>query len=172
MSGAAPGGVLLALDAGIRESGWAVLGAGRAPVTGVVRTAQRRGLDARGRIDRLVESLDLLAEEWRPLEVVHCRPSGIRWRVPSLELLEASLFQWAGKRGLPLHGYTAQEVRAAMAGRPNVSKDRLGYAVMLRMGLIGQARTTHEWEALAVGWYHLSLRGGQFAGDGFSAQSR
>lgn len=43
-----------------------------------------------------------------------------------------------------LTAYTAQEVRAAIARHPNASKDQLGYAIMLKLGLIGQGRTTHE----------------------------
>ena len=52
--------------------------------------------------------------------------------------------------------YTSQEVREAMTGHPNASRDQLAYAVMVSLGLIGQAKTTHEWEALAVGYYHLT----------------
>ena len=59
---------------------------------------------------------------------------------------------------IPLLKYTIQEVRAAVAGQPNASRDALCYAVMRRMGLIGQSRATAEWEAIAVGYYHLALR--------------
>ena len=42
----------------------------------------------------------------------------------------------------------------AIAGHPNASRDQLGYATMLLLGLIGLGRSTHEWEAIAVGHYH------------------
>ena len=64
---------------------------------------------------------------------------------------------WSSERGLPQFSYTAQEVRTAIAGHPNASRDQLGYAIMLLLGLIGQGRSTHEWEAIAVGHYHLNL---------------
>ncbi len=155
MSAAVNKGVFLALDAGVRESGWAVFGVESNPVTGVVKTGPRRRLDAHGRVSLLLEHLDRVAERWRPQSVVHSLPSGIRWQIQALELLERSLAQWSEKRRVPLYGYTAQEVRAAIAGHPNATGDQLGYAVMLRLGLIGQSKTTHEWEALAVGHYHL-----------------
>ena len=155
MSAAVNKGVFLALDAGVRESGWAVFGVESGPVTGVVKTGPRRRLDAHGRVSLLLEHLDRIAERWRPPSVVHSLPSGIRWRIPALELLERSLAQWSEKRGVLLYSYTAQEVRAAIAGHPNATGDQLGYAVMLQLGLIGQSKTTHEWEALAVGQYHL-----------------
>ena len=57
---------------------------------------------------------------------------------------------------MAVYTYTAQEVRESMAGHPNASRDQLAYAVMACLGLIGQGKTTHEWEALAVGHYHLT----------------
>ena len=89
------------------------------------------------------------------------RPSGIRWSVPAIELLENALVEWSQINGLPLHAYTAQEVRWAITGHPNASRDQLAYAVMVRLGLIGQAKTTHEWEAIAVGHYHLTRTSSQ-----------
>ena len=75
--------------------------------------------------------------------------------MPALDLLIASLATWSSERALPQFSYTAQEVKTAIAGHPNASRDQLGYAIMLLLGLIGQGRSTHEWEAIAVGQYHL-----------------
>ena len=83
-------------------------------------------------------------------------PSGIYWLVPALELLDIALAEWSQRHGLCLYTYTAQEVRLAIAGHPNASREQLAYAVMARLGLIGQGKTTHEWEAIAVGGYHLA----------------
>jgi Holliday junction resolvasome RuvABC endonuclease subunit len=113
-------------------------------------------MTAEARLHQLVECLGLLVERWRPGAVAHSLPSGIHWPVPALELLNAALVQWSLRHRLRLYAYTAQEVRAAIAGHPNASRDQLAYAVMLSLGLIGQGKTTHEWEALAVGHYHLS----------------
>ena len=109
---------------------------------------------------QLVGCLDGLVEEWRPVAVVHSLPSGIHWQVPALDLLNAALLRWSERHRLILHPYTAQEVREAIAGHPNASRDQLAFAVMERLGLIGLGKTTHEWEALAVGNYHLSRRTG------------
>ena len=70
--------ILLALDAGVRESGWAVFEDGRPVTTGVIGPGTKRRTEAQVRISRLVESLDLLVEQWRPDEVTHSLPSGIR----------------------------------------------------------------------------------------------
>ena len=43
-----------------------------------------------------------------------------------------------------LTAYTAQEAGDAIARHPNTSKDQLGYAIMLKLGLNGQGRATHE----------------------------
>ena len=148
--------VLLALDAGVRETGWAIFHSGQPGDTGVIIMPGRRRVDAQVRIEHLVQCLDRLVEEWRPEAVAYSQPSGIHWPVPALELLDAVLADWSRRHRLGLYSYTAQEVRVAVAGHPNVSRDRLAYAVMLRLGLIGQGKTTHEWEAIAVGHHHLS----------------
>jgi Holliday junction resolvasome RuvABC endonuclease subunit len=149
---------LLALDAGVRETGWAIFRDGLPVTTGTISTPGRRRLDASARVSRLVEALDRLVEQWRPGAVAHSQPSGIHWPVPALELLDAALFQWSKGHLLRLYSYTTQEVRAAITGHPNTSKDQLAYEVMVSLGLIGQAKTAHEWEAVAVGYYHLSRK--------------
>jgi len=114
-------------------------------------------LDARwSRVSHLLQSLDELTEKWNPKLVALCQPSGISWPVPALDLLLTSLAEWSAGRDLPQFSYTAQEVRTTIAGHPNASRDQLGYATMLLLGLIGQGRSTHEWEAIAVGHYHLT----------------
>ncbi len=147
---------LLALDAGVRETGWAIFRAGVPVTTGTIGSPGRRGLDAATRVSRLVEALDRLVEQWRPGAVAHSQPSGIHWPVPALELLDAALIQWSNGHLLRLYAYTTQEVRVAITGHPNTSKDELAYEVMVSLGLIGQAKTAHEWEAIAAGHYHLS----------------
>ena len=147
------GGVLLALDAGVRETGWAVLDLkypNLVETTGVIKAPAPRRHDAASTVHYLLTKLDGLVEQWRPDVLTHSRPSGIHWPVPALDLLETELAQWARRHRLPLHSYTAQEVRSA-----NASQDQLAYASMEQLGLIGQSKTTHEWEALAVGYYHL-----------------
>jgi Holliday junction resolvasome RuvABC endonuclease subunit len=153
-------GTLLALDAGVRETGWAIFRPDFPPATGLLGVASRRRLVPRVRVSQLLAGLDRLVEEWRPGGVAHCQPSGIRWPVPALDLLEAALADWSNRHRLCLYSYTAQEVRSAIAGQPNASRDKLAYEVMVRLGLIGESKTTHEWEALAVGHYHLTRQPG------------
>ena len=155
MSAAVNKGVFLALDAGVRESGWAVFGVESGPVTGVVKTGPRRRLDAHGRVSLLLEHLDRVVERWHPktLSLVCLRGSVGRcrrwnyWNVLSPNGRRSAAY--------PFTVTLPREVRAAIAGHPNATGDQLGYAVMLRLGLIGQSKTTHEWDALAVGHYHL-----------------
>jgi Holliday junction resolvasome RuvABC endonuclease subunit len=147
---------LLALDTGIRETGWAVFQNGRLKATGAVAIPSRRRTNAALRMEHLIKSLDELAGQWQPDVVACCQPSGIGWRVPALELLDAALADWSRRHQLCLYAYTPQEVRTAVAGHPNASRDQLGYAVMAQFGPIGQSKTTREWEAIAVGYYHLT----------------
>ena len=125
------GHILFALDAGVRESGWAVFQDGRTVTSGVIGIGTKRRTDAEERISRLMGSLDSLIEQWRPESVAHSLPSGIRWSVPALDLLSDNLAQWSQRHHLPVHAYTAQEVREAMTGHPNASRNQLAYAVMV-----------------------------------------
>ena len=131
-------GVLLALDAGVRETGWAVFKDGEVATSGITGLKTRRKLKPSVRVSHLVESLNELAGQWNPQAMALCQPSGINWPVPALDLLLSSLATWSSERGLPQFSYTAQAVRTAIAGHPNASRDELGYAIMLLLGLIGQ----------------------------------
>jgi len=157
--GAAP--VLLALDAGVRQTGWAVFESKRLLRTGVIASPKRNALKCRDRIASLMTGLELLAEDSHPQAVACCQPSGINWTVPSIQLLEESLLTWSEGRQIGFFSYTTQEVKAAIAGFANASPDRLGYAIMVRLGLIGHKKSTHEWEAVAVGYYHFSRLAGR-----------
>ena len=152
---------LLALDAGVRETGWAVFSSGSEVTTGTISIPGRRALDAASRLTHLTRSLDCLMERLAIFAVVHSLPSGIHWAVPALELLETSLREWSRRHQLRLFAYSAQDVRTAFTGHPNATRESLAYAVMSSLGLIGQGKSTHEWEAIAVGHYHLSRQVGK-----------
>ena len=157
MNGVGAKATLLALDAGVRETGWAVFGppaTQAVPATGIIKAPSPRKTDVPTRLAHLIQRLDLLVDEWAPALVVHSLPSGIHWPVPSLELLEEALDSWSNRHNLPLQAYTAQQVRSAITAKPNASRDPLAFAVMERLGLIGLSKTSHEWEALAAGEYH------------------
>ena len=150
-----PVAILMSLDAGVRETGWAVFDREEIRATGAIALKSRHRIDASARIDHLVESLDHLLSEWKPDAIACCQPTGIGWKVPALELLDSALSEWSSRHQMCLYSYTAQEVRAVVAGHPNASRGDLGYSVMMRFGLIGHSKTTHEWEAIAIGGYHL-----------------
>ena len=127
--------------------------------TGVIGIPGRRGMGAPARLRHLTQDLDRLVEQWQPIAVAHSLPSGIHWPVPALELLDCALKEWCQRHQLSLFPYSTQEVRTALTGHPNATREDLAYAVMLSLELIGQSKTTHEWEAVAVGQYHLSRPG-------------
>lgn len=150
--------VLLALDASIGGTGWALFSPGDMAITGVIGSDTKRGVPAEARLCRLTVELDTLVDRRRPDEVAYSLPSGIHWPAPSLDLLRDRLEWWSKKHGLPASVYTAKEVRRAIGGHSRAPQDKLAYEVMSTLGLIGHSRTAREWKALAVGCYHLSLR--------------
>ena len=160
---------LLALYPGLRQTGWAVFppphdsrqvdrpDAPPVIASGVIALMTRRKVDPADRIAHQLAALNDITARWRPGCVVRSAAGGMNWRAPGRDQLEQALRRWTDSMGLPFIDYAAPEVRAAVAGQPNASKDALGYAVMLRLGLIGQNRAAAEWEAIAVGHYHLAL---------------
>ena len=153
-------GPLLALATGLRETGWAVFCGSTVAASGIVGL-KSRNMAPSDRIAHQLDALSAVAVRWSVAYAVRSRADGINWRVPGLEQLDDALHTWADGLGIPLLDYTTQEVRAAVAGQPNASRDALCYAVMQRLGLIGQSRSTAEWEAIAAGYYHLALRAGK-----------
>lgn len=156
--------ILLALDAGVRETGWALFRSARPERTGSIRLPRRRSLTAADRVNHLVACLDQLVAYSQPMAVAYGQPSGLRWPMPALELLDTALRDWSAGHRLPLYTYSAQEIRAAIARHSQVPPDQLAYAVMARLGMIGYRKSTQEWEALAVGCYHIARGPGRGGG--------
>jgi len=80
----------LALDAGVRETGWAVFKDGQVIESGVTGLSTRRKVEPEVRVTHLLQSLDELADKWEPQIIALCQPSGINWPVPALDLLVTS----------------------------------------------------------------------------------
>ncbi len=146
---------LLALSAGGRAVGWAAFVRRELKATGRIALPdprRRRSKDPAWLLDR---SLDELAARWLPQSVACCQAAGVGPPAPGLKLLGSSLGCWQDLNRFSWNSYTVREVRAAVEGRPNASRDALAHAVMMAVGLIGHTKTTQEWEAAAVGIYHL-----------------
>ena len=160
---AAAPAILLALDAGTRNTGWAIF-QGYVPLrTGVITVRRRQHSDdaAAARIVRLAAELDELAAECRPAAAAVSQPAGLGGSTPApaLALLETALEQWGRRAGIPLTPYPAAEVRRAVAGHPRAAPPALAFAVMSALNLLGACKTANEWAALAVGAYHLYRTG-------------
>lgn len=151
--------VLVALETGLKEIGWAIFVDGELSQTGrVAGEKHRSGDDDLAKVGAIVRALDDLAANWRPREVVYAEPFRNQWPVPALDALKEALNDWALRHKVSMFLYTPREVRAGIAGRANAPKEDLAYSVMKRWGLVGAAKSTAEWEAVAAGDYHLSCK--------------
>ena len=110
------------------------------------------------RIKGIEGELDRLAETWQPYEVACGKPSIMHLpnQREGLELLSRAMEEWAQQHNLPLYCYPLREIRAVVLGRANAASEVLAYATMTRWGLLGEEKSTHEWNAIAVGDYHLA----------------
>ena len=152
--------MLLVLDAGSWETGWAVFRGEEVADTGLIGVPHRgEGATSQVRLDHLLQEMEELAARWQPQAVVLSQPSGLRWRVPALEMVVAGVQDWSQRHRLTLHSYSDHEVRRAVVGRERASGSQLAYSIMALLGTVGQVRTTREWEAVAAGYYHLARHG-------------
>ncbi|HZA23821.1 MAG TPA: hypothetical protein VFA32_14680 [Dehalococcoidia bacterium] len=67
MSQASRGAVLLALDTGVRETGWAVFKEGNIEATGFIKISSRHCIDAAHRVKHLVECLEVWWSNGTPI---------------------------------------------------------------------------------------------------------
>lgn len=157
-------GNLLAASVGSRRTGWAVFADGRLNAAGVISIPAVLRARVEERAVLLVCSLDELAVQWEIRAVASRGRSSAGLPKHGTAELEAALSRWREFRGMAWYSYTTAEVRTALAGKPNASREALSYAVMERLGLIGETRTAEEWEAAAIGVYHLRQTGATPAG--------
>ena len=68
--------VLLALDTGVRETGWAVFQDGQVVESGVAGLKSRRKVEPKVRISHLIASLSELADRWQPQAVAFAESTG------------------------------------------------------------------------------------------------
>lgn len=129
--------------------------------TGVIVAHDRpRRVEVWERIKAIEIELDRMAKTWHPEEVACGKPSHIQlpYQREGAEMLNSTLYEWARVHKLPLFSYPVREIRTAILGRGNGGKEELTYVVMTRWGLLGEGKSTHEWNAIAVGDYHLVQR--------------
>lgn len=128
--------------------------------TGVITVCVRpRQVKVEERVSTIAGELDTLVGAWQPREVACGTPSILQF--PHLRVwvdtLTSKLKGWTQGHRLPLYCYSLREIRACLVGRANGAREELAYAVMTRWGLVGEGKTTHEWNAIAVGDYHLGF---------------
>lgn len=157
---------VLALYPNLRQTGWAVFrtwdGAEAfvpsLAASGTVGPGLRTKMEPLERISRHLQSLATITERWHPRVAVCSWPGGMDWGAAGMHQLEEHLRRWADGQSLDVVDYGALRVRAALAGKSNASKEALAYSIMERLNLVGEYRSALEWEAIAVGYYHLALR--------------
>ena len=134
--------------------------------TGIIIAHNRpKRVEVSERVQAIKAELTRMVGEWRPIEVVCGKPMALQlpYQQQGLEMLNVTLENWAAELGLSYHVYQIREVREAILGRANATKEELSYEVMNRWGLLGIGKSSHEWSAIAVGDYHLARRGSESA---------
>ena len=129
--------------------------------TGVIIAHPRpQRVEVATRVKAIQGELERMVAAWDPQEVACGKPSPMQLpqQQAGVEMLRRALERWAQEHDLPLYYHQLKDIRSAMLGRAIGASQELAFAVMNRWGLLGEARTTAEWNAIAVGDYHLCRR--------------
>ena len=148
---ATPSGTGLAASGSCRTA-WELVESGV-----IVAQSRAHPREVSERIEVIQHELDKIAKTWDPQDVACGKRSLIQLPAQQMwmDMLAQALEQWANMRKLALRCYNLKDIRASVVGRTNVAKEELNYAMMTRWGLLGQGKTTQEWNAIAVGDYHI-----------------
>lgn len=152
---------VLGIDPGSRVTGFGVVEAGgpelRALGWGVIRLGQK-GLDRR--LLKIFQEVSGLLTEYRPEAVIleEVVPEAFPRAALKLGQAQGVVILAAARAGLPVYLYHPLEVKQALTGYGNASKEQVAFMVKRILGI--HENLPHDAsDALSVGIYHLqSLR--------------
>jgi len=145
---------IIGIDPGTRIVGWGVLdveGSRLEPVaSGVIRASAKEPLSARLRTihDGISQVIEKTAPNVAAVEDIFHGPN----TATLIKIGEARgvIILAAAAAGLPVESYTPAEVKKAVTGRGNATKDQVREMVQVILGVAVEGETLDETDALAV----------------------
>lgn len=151
---------ILGIDPGSRVTGWGLLDASgweiRFVAHGVLRAGEEAALGPR--LARLAQGLRHVIEE-HGAEVVALEQVFAAKNARSALVLghaRGALLLTASEAGLPVHEYTATEVKSAVTGTGRAEKEQVRAALALQLGLKELPRPLDASDALAIAICHAA----------------
>ena len=154
-------GLLIAIDPGTRLMGYAVLKTdGASPLTdyGTLKAKSKDPIE--NRLGSLLLQIQELLEKWQPEVLTIETPylgrnsSGFFRSAVAIGQAQGLAIATAASMGIKITSHTPAEVKQALTGYGNASKEQMQDAVTAQLGL-NTRPTADEADALAVGLCHL-----------------
>jgi len=153
---------VLGVDPGTRAMGFAVVEEGDPPTAlewGVLTPPRRFPLERR--LAWLLEHLEAVAHRWAPCALAVEEPytpregTGSARSALAVGQAQAVALLVAGRQGLPVHRYTAPQVKRAVAHYGRGTKEQVAEMVRRVLGLPPEPLPPDAGDALAVALCHL-----------------
>ena len=101
--------ILLAVEACIREMGWAIFADSRLTDTGRFACVRRQQGTGHGVVEAILLALNEVVAACQPGEVASAQPFRNQWPASGLDELAPAMQTWADQHRLPLFVYTPRE---------------------------------------------------------------
>lgn len=158
----APPGPILGIDPGLTRCGYAVLsstssGEPEALSLGVIRTSPDQ--DVADRLALLQVEIESLLDEFSPSSVAIERvffQVNVRTAM-SVGQASGLVLAAAARRGLPIEQYTPTQVKAAVTGDGNATKEQIQRMVQMRLRLSRPPTPADAADAAAIALCHAAL---------------
>lgn len=155
-------GPVLGIDPGLTRCGYAVIGRGHhgepsAHSLGVIRTAPSD--DLARRLALLQHEIELLIDEFRPTAVAVERvffQVNVRTAM-SVGQASGVVLASAARRGLDVVQYTPTQVKSAVTGDGNATKEQIQKMVQIRLGLSRPPSPPDAADAAAIALCHTAI---------------
>lgn len=150
---------VLGIDPGLTTTGYAIVAAGEVAAAGVIRTSVDHPVPER--LLEIYRDVSALIVEYAPSVMAIEQVFVNRNLQTAMSVVRASgtAMLAAAASGIPVVEYTPSQVKAAVAGYGNATKQQVQRMVTLRMGLAEAPKPADAADALAIALCHLQSDG-------------
>jgi len=148
--------MILAIDPGLANTGWAVLEEGKLVECGALKTKIADG--SAKRLGQIYKEIERLIKKYKVEEVAMETLYFAKNAKSAIVVSEAIgvIKLCADRCGLEVFGYTPLQVKMALVGYGRAEKEQVEIMVRNLLGIEGNITPSHASDAVAVGLTHLA----------------
>lgn len=147
--------MILGIDPGIANTGWAVLDCDRLVCCGCIVTGAKDGLTIR--LKKIIDELQKIVEKHKikelAIETLYFAKN-VKSAMKVSEMI-GSIKYWALENGLKIFEYTPLQIKSSLVGYGRADKSQVELMVRICLGLRENIKPSHASDAVAVAITHL-----------------